>query len=143
MVDADVVARRVLALSKAIGHLKRSDADDAVRLASDAMLRAAAERWLQIAIEACIDIAYHVVAENEWTPPDAARGSFLTLAGHGVIDRDLALRLGAAAGLRNVLVHDYVAVDLERLARVVREDLDDLAQFGGVAARLVQEANGS
>lgn len=72
-----------------------------------------------------------------------ARGAFLTLAGHGLIAHDLALRLGSAVGLRNVLVHDYVTVDLERLARVVREDLDDLGLFGASAARLVQEADGA
>ena len=32
---------------------------------------------------------------------------------HGLIETDLANRLAAAAGLRNVLVHDYVSVDLE------------------------------
>ncbi len=142
MVDPDVISRRVLALSESVGHLASSDAADPVRLASDAMLRAAVERWLQVAIEACIDIAYHVVAGNEWTPPDTARGAFLALAAHGLIAHDLALRLGAAAGLRNVLVHDYVAVDLERLARVVREDLDDLARFSSAAAALVQQAQG-
>jgi uncharacterized protein YutE (UPF0331/DUF86 family) len=47
---------------------------------------------------------------------------------------DLAARLGSAAALRNVLVHDYVSVDLERLARVVRDDLGDLRTFAQIAA---------
>ena len=137
MVDPDIIARRVLALNEALGHLAQADADDASRLAADPMRRAAAERWLQVAIEACIDVAYHVVAANEWTPPETARGAFSTLAAHGLIETDLANRLAAAAGLRNVLVHDYVSVDLERLARVVREDLDDLRRFGAAAASLL------
>jgi uncharacterized protein YutE (UPF0331/DUF86 family) len=52
----------------------------------------------------------------------------------------LAARLANAAALRNVLVHDYVSVDLERLARVVREDLGDLRAFASVAAAWVTEA---
>jgi uncharacterized protein YutE (UPF0331/DUF86 family) len=36
------------------------------------------------------------------------------------------------AGLRNVLVNDYVSVDLRTLAKVVREDLGDLRAFGSV-----------
>lgn len=37
--------------------------------------------------------------------------------------------------MRNVLVHDYVSVDLERLALAVRVDLDDLREFAGYAKR--------
>lgn len=138
MTDPEVLTRRVLALNEALGHLAQSGSGDATRLSGDAMLRAATERWLQIAIEACIDVAYHLIAEQGWTPPDTARGAFLTLASHGLLDPALASRLGSAAGLRNVLVHDYAAVDLERLARVVREDLDDLRSYGAAVAKLVE-----
>ena len=50
------------------------------------------------------------------------------------MDADLASRLGRAAGLRNVLVHDYVSIDPERLVRIVRDDLADLKTFGELAA---------
>lgn len=137
MVDSDVVARRLLSLNEALEQLDATGAGDAAKLAREPILRAATERWLQVAVEACIDVAYHVVADRGWTPPDTARAAFLVLATHGIIDPELAERLGAAAGLRNVLVHDYVAVDLELLARAVRQDLDDLRRFGAVAAGLI------
>lgn len=138
MVDPEVVARRLLSLNETLIHLGRPEAGDVDRLRSDAMLRAAVERWLQLCIEACIDIAYHVVADRGWTPPDTARGAFLSLAAHDIISNDLADRLGRSAGMRNVLVHDYVDVDLDRLARTVREDLDDLRAFGAVVAELLE-----
>ncbi len=137
MVDADVIARRLLALREAIDHLERSGAGDVARLANDATLRAATERWLQVAIEACIDVAYHVIAAKEWTPPDTARRAFLMLATKTILDAELAERLAAAVGLRNVLVHDYVAVDLARLAQVVREDLGDLGRFAACIGELL------
>jgi uncharacterized protein YutE (UPF0331/DUF86 family) len=133
MVDPDVVARRLLALNEALRELDRPVARDAATLAKDSLLRAAVERWLQVAIEACIDLATHVVADEGWTPPGTAREAFLVLANHGKLPLDLAQRLGGAVGLRNVLVHDYVSVDLTRLSRTVREDLGDLREF----ARLV------
>jgi hypothetical protein len=46
MVDRDVVARRLLALNEAIAHPRRSGAGDEERLRSDALLRAATERWV-------------------------------------------------------------------------------------------------
>ncbi len=137
MVDSDVIARRVLALNEALLQLQRTEARDAERLRTDPLLRAAVERWLQVAIEACIDSAFHIVAERGWTPPDSARGAFSVLAGHGLIDGALASRLGGAASMRNVLVHDYVDVDLDRVAHAVEHDLDDLRSFGAAVAALI------
>jgi hypothetical protein len=88
------------------------------------MLRAAVERWLQVAIEACIDIATHVLASEGWTPAGSARDAFLVLANHGKIPLELAQRLGSAAGMRNVLVHDYVCrrPHPDRACRAARPD---------------------
>ena len=134
MSDPNVIARRLLALHDALGKLARPECADAERHATDAVLRAAVERWLQVAVEACIDLAHHVVASEGWTPSATARAAFATLAGHGRIPTELAARLGRAAGLRNVLVHDYVDVDLALLARVVGHDLEDLRAFARAAS---------
>jgi uncharacterized protein YutE (UPF0331/DUF86 family) len=134
MVEPDVIARRLLSLTESLKELERPAAGDARALAGDSILRAAVERWLQVAIEACIDVAYHVVASEGWTPSESGRAAFAALAAHGKIPFDLSTRLGSAAALRNLLVHDYVSIDLERLARVVREDLDDLRAFARIAA---------
>ena len=98
-------------------------------------MRAAVERWLQVALESCIDIAFHVVAAEGWAPPQSARASFLSLAAHGRLSLDLAQRLALAASLRNVLVHGYAIVDVERIAKVVRDDLGDLRLFAAATAQ--------
>ncbi len=134
MVDSDVLARRLLSLNESLRELARPEASDAQALARDSVLRAAVERWLQVAIEACMDIAYHVVASEGWTPPESGRAAFAALAAHGKIEVELAARLGGAAALRNILVHDYVSVDLELLARCVREDMGDLRALAKVAS---------
>jgi uncharacterized protein YutE (UPF0331/DUF86 family) len=132
MVDSDALARRLLTLSECLTELERPEAEDPAALARDPMLRAAVERWLQVAIEACIDIATHVLASEGWTPAGSARDAFLVLANHGKIPLELAQRLGSAAGMRNVLVHDYVAVDLIRIARAVQHDLTALRAFAAL-----------
>ena len=139
MIDEDVVARRLLSMNEALRELERDGAADERALATDSVLRAAVERWLQVAIEACIDVADHVVAAQGWTPVESARAGFARLAAHGKLPADLASRLGDAAALRNILVHDYVSVDLARLARVVREDLGDLRAFAARVAEWMRE----
>jgi uncharacterized protein YutE (UPF0331/DUF86 family) len=141
MVDSDVLARRLLVLNEALRELERPGAADASTLARDAVLRAAVERWLQVSIEACVDLANHLIASKGWTPPETGRASFLSLAAHGYLEHDLAHRMGRAVGLRNLLVHDYASVDLEQLATVVRKDLGDLRAFGMRAAGWIDGAS--
>jgi uncharacterized protein YutE (UPF0331/DUF86 family) len=140
MVDAEVVARRLLVLNDALTQLAgRAAAISGNTLRTDALLRAAVERWIQVAIDSCVDLAYHVIADNGWTPAESARAAFLRLAEHNVIDAELAARLGLAAGLRNILVHEYAEVDLEILAGAARTGIDDLRQLGAkVGLLLVQ-----
>jgi len=127
------ISRRLLSLRESLGELSRPECADGDRLLTDRTLRAAVERWMQVAIEACIDVATHEVTVRGWTPPEYSRDSFLALGGHGLIPLPLAKRLALAAGLRNVLVHDYVAVNVAQLAETVALDLKDLREFADLA----------
>lgn len=51
-----------------------------------------------------------------------------------MIPLELAQRLGGAAALRNLLVHDYAEVDVVRLAAIVKGDLGDLRALAAAAA---------
>lgn len=139
MVDPDVVARRLLILNECLTELARPQAAEPQALVADAMLRAAVERWLQLSIESCIDIASHVIASEGWVPPASGKEAFLILANHGRLPLDLATRLGLAAGMRNVLVHDYVAIDLPQLTRAIRNGLPDLREFAVCASEWIKD----
>jgi uncharacterized protein YutE (UPF0331/DUF86 family) len=139
VVDRDVVAGRLLLLTQALQDIQREFPGDTRALAASPVVRAAIERWLQIAIEVCIDVAYHVIADRGWVPPDRAADAFDLLAARGMLDADLASRLGSAVGLRNVLVHQYVKVDLERLVPMIRDGLGDLRAFAAAAASWLEE----
>lgn len=47
----------------------------------------------------------------------------------GVIEADLAQRMQAMVGFRNIAVHDYQAVNLEILRAVIEKNLSDLQGF--------------
>jgi uncharacterized protein YutE (UPF0331/DUF86 family) len=140
MGDPERISHRLLALHETLAHLARPEAADAEHLTRDPVMAAAVERWLQVAVEACIDVAFHVSANAGWTPPPSARAAFAQLAAHGRIPTDLAERLGRATAMRNVLVHDYTSVDLALVAAAVREDLGDLREFAALAATWIAAA---
>ena len=84
---------------------------------------------IQRACEAAIDLAMHVIAENSWGIPQLSREAFDFLLVRDVINQDLARRLKAMVGFRNIAVHDYQKMDLGILQQVIENHLDDLAVF--------------
>ncbi|WP_433801889.1 type VII toxin-antitoxin system HepT family RNase toxin [Actinomycetospora sp. CA-084318] len=67
-----------------------------------------------------MDIAQHLAASESWGAPATNAAAVRLLGRHGVLDPDLADRVGRAVEFRNVLVHDSVEADdsivLARLA---------------------------
>jgi uncharacterized protein YutE (UPF0331/DUF86 family) len=133
LVDPEVVHRRLRQIDRRMGWLREIAASGRDRFLADLALQAQAERHLQLAIQAVIDVALHILAEATAETPDDYGSAFLALGRAGVLDTTLAGRLRAAAGLRNVLVHAYLDVDpvqvWDHLSR-----LDDLERFAVAVA---------
>lgn len=92
----------------------------AERLTADRMLRYAVERVLTQLVDIAVAVNGHVSAARLDMAPASYRDSFLLAARAGVLPADLAERLAPSAGLRNVLTHEYVAVDLVLVVRGVQ-----------------------
>ena len=71
--------------------------------------------YLFLAIQECIDLAAHWVADEGWGEPDDAGSAFDILADRQVIDRETATTLRAAEGLRNRIAHGYALLDHARV----------------------------
>jgi uncharacterized protein YutE (UPF0331/DUF86 family) len=94
---------------------------------------------LFVAIQACLDLATHWLADEGWDVPQRYGEIFLALADHGVIPRPLALRLVAAAGLRNLVAHQYGALDWDRLYATASSSApDDREMFCAALAAKVR-----
>lgn len=103
----------------------------------DTDISSSAERQLQVAIQAVIDIGNHVVSDKDLGTPKDYKDIFRILARHKIVSKALSERLSAMAGLRNVLVHDYLDVDLKLVYRILKKDLGDLETFIKSVLKLV------
>ncbi|MBI5498444.1 MAG: DUF86 domain-containing protein [Deltaproteobacteria bacterium] len=107
-------------------------------LLRDVRERRFVEHTLQLAIQAALDVAAHIVAEGRLGEPATNRELFDLLAAHAWIDPALRDDLRRMAGFRNVLVHGYAAVDPTLVRDVVDNHLGDLERFvTAVRGRLV------
>jgi uncharacterized protein YutE (UPF0331/DUF86 family) len=108
------------------------------RLEEDRLLRYAVERILTQVVDLAVAVNGHVVAARTGAAPATYRESFGLLAQSGFLEQRLAERLAPSAGLRNVLTHEYVEVDLELVVRGVeltRTDYREYARQVAVALR--------
>jgi len=96
----------------------------------DPYLKDIVERNLEVAAQACIDIANRIITLERLEKPADAYGAIEALGEIGVLPRELAQRLAPITGLRNILVHEYLRIDwdqvLDNLQRLI--DLHKFAE---------------
>jgi uncharacterized protein YutE (UPF0331/DUF86 family) len=89
-----------------------------------------ASKYLLInVIEDALAVANHVIASEGYRSPGDYADSFRVLEEHGLLPDGLATQLSAAAGFRNLLVHEYARIDDRRVHDFMAEGLDDLRAF--------------
>src|SRR5258708_2298224 len=96
-----------------------------------------AERQLQVAIQAGIDIGNHVIADKDLGSAKDYKDIFRVLTKHKILSKPLSARLASMTGLRNVLVHDYLDIDLRIVYRILKKDLPDFEKFIAAVLKLV------
>ncbi len=126
MVDPRVFDRRLAKLEQLLQDLRRLAKLDRATFLADRGVQAQAERWLHLAAECAIDLSNHLIADRGWRTPTTNRETFQVLAENEVLTPELATRMEGWAGLRNILVHLYLQVDLEILCDVLQRDLHEL-----------------
>ena len=129
-----MVRRRLAALREALSHLRRHSGATPERLRTDVDLRWTVEHGLQLCAQNAIDIATHLATAAGLDAPDYA-SAIDRLTDTGVLPAAFGARFRRIAGFRNVLVHDYIEVDLAVVARVLDENLDDFEEFASLVER--------
>ncbi len=127
MTDADLVAKKLALLETCLADLRRLGRPD--RIESDLKERRFVEHSLQLAIQAMLDVASHIVSDERLGEPRSAAELFVLLAANGWLPAELASILRAAVGFRNVLVHGYTEVDPAIVRSTLENNLGDLEAF--------------
>jgi len=87
---------------------------------------------LQRAIQISIDIGAIVLKENKIEIPNNRSEIFTLLFENKIISRELADSLKKSVGFRNLAVHEYSKLDLEKVYSLSKNQLDFFLEFGKV-----------
>jgi uncharacterized protein YutE (UPF0331/DUF86 family) len=129
MVDKILIERIIADLKSHVKQLK--DAEDITwevyRL--DIRARRFVERTLHIVIEACIDIAQHIIADEKMREPTSYRDTFVVLVENGILQNNELPKYEAMASFRNLLVHYYERIDDSIVYGFFKQNLTDFDLF--------------
>ena len=89
----------------------------------------AVERNIEVAIQACIDIARIIIKREGFREPEDNKGVFVVLSENGIISEDSLKFLIPMAGARNVLVHGYEKIDDAIIFAVLKKHVSDFNVF--------------
>lgn len=109
--DAAVIRRKLGRITESLAALRPLARLPLAEYRQRLYERKAAERLLQEAIEAALDLNAHLIAEHGRAVPDDYYGGFLALVDLEILAESLARQLAPSAGLRNRLVHEYETID--------------------------------
>ena len=136
-IDAEVVDAKLRELAHRLRRVAAKKPSSARALSENEDLQDIVARNLSLAIQACIDIAYHLCAA-QGVVPETSGEAFAHLARKGLIARSLAQRMRRAVGFRNVLVHEYTEVDWKIVMQVIGTGTRDLAAFGKAVVAILE-----
>lgn len=135
MTDLPLIEKRLAVIDTCVSDLRALARAD--RLDTDIRERRFVERTLQVAIQAALDVASHIVSDRRLGEPATNRELFTLLERDGWVPSELRARLADMAGFRDVTVHRYDDVDLDVVRDVLKNHLVDLERFtAGVRQKL-------
>jgi uncharacterized protein YutE (UPF0331/DUF86 family) len=135
VVDSALVAAKIAAVADATARIRAVLPSTADAFNADRTVREVVTLNLFVAIQACLDLAAHWVADAGWEMPGTYADAFAALGEHGVIPRELATRLAGAAAFRNLVAHQYGVLEGRRVYALATADLGDLDVFCAMLAR--------
>jgi len=129
LTDPVLIAKRLSKLREYVELLRILSGHTREEFINDPFVIGNVERYLQLAIQIVLDIGNHIVADDRLGPVEEYRDAIRLLGQSSYLDPDLTRRLIPMAGLRNILVHDYLEIDRGRLHALLQDSLEDFELF--------------
>jgi uncharacterized protein YutE (UPF0331/DUF86 family) len=129
MVDETLILRKLSELEQYFGQITEYKETTVDEYINDWKLQRIIERTLQMMIETCVDIAGHIISDNNYRIPDSYADAFIVLSENKVIPAGLCQTMVKISKFRNIIVHHYDRVDAEIVVGILKRQLDDFNSY--------------
>ena len=140
--DRDVVTAKLESLRRYVERVRMRTSASVEALSASCDAQDILCLNLERAVQACVDIAAHIVSDSECAVPDTMAGTFDALERQGIVSRALAERMRRAVGFRNISVHAYRTLDWEIVHSIATTRLGDFVEFGRAIEAVLAASRG-
>jgi len=137
MVDRIMVLKKLASLEEYRQQLTEYSGLTVAAYRSDWKVQRIIERTLQMMIELCADIAGHIIADRGLRTPDTYADTFRVLGENTILSSEQTAGMEKMAKFRNIVVHQYEAVDAEIVVLVLQKHLGDFDRFKDAIVKAV------
>lgn len=139
MIDHESIITRLDKLREYVGYLKAIQDITLDKLKEDYILEGAICRYFQLAIECVTDIAELLISSLRLRKPKDAHEAIEVLAEKNIIPKEFSQKLAPITGFRNILVHEYLEIDLKKVHKHLKEDLQDFDFYARKITQFLQK----
>jgi len=137
LVRKDLLSVRLEKLRLYLKTLKAIQKYDPETFKKDVFIHVTAERYLHLSIECLLDIGNHIISDRGYRKPETYAEIFQILKEERVISAKMLKDLEGMAAFRNILVHDYFQLDLDKVYRIIQEKIKVMEKIARVYAELL------
>lgn len=135
MVDKNILVAKIATIEKCLKKVKEKrpstfEAFEADEDSQDILLFN-----LMQAIQGCVDLAAHIVSDEEYGMAGTMNEFFYLLHGQKIITATLQENMIKAVGFRNLVAHEYARLDLKQVYSIASNGIHDLEEFIGAIVR--------
>jgi uncharacterized protein YutE (UPF0331/DUF86 family) len=140
VVDKALLASKIAAVRDGVARIRSVLPVDRAAFVADRTAREITVLNLFVALQECLSLATHWLADRGLDVPETYADVFRRLGERGALSSDLAERLAAASGFRNLIAHQYGTLDWTRVHEIASDRLDDLLGFCDAIVAISKEA---
>lgn len=129
IVDSTSVQTKLNLMVDYLSELKIFEGFSREEIVEDLFKYRAAERLLELIIQASLDINRHLLKEIHECEPGTNSDVFLESVTVGILPEEIGVKLSEAAKFRNVLAHLYDKIDPQKVIENIQPVLRDFQSY--------------
>lgn len=125
-----------LLINKKLSDLNQNTAmlSDLRKISLESLEKSLKDQWaifygLQISIQMIIDIGNHILASLKENQIEEYIDIIDKLGDREVIPKTFSKKIRAMAGLRNLLVHEYGTINIQKIHNILQNNISDFEDF--------------
>ncbi|MDC7234655.1 MAG: DUF86 domain-containing protein [Spirochaetales bacterium] len=135
--EPDLLLAKMESLSRCILRIESKRPDNKEILINDIDIQDIIAVNLERAVQQCVDTGLHILSDYNGSSVDSMADVFLSLSDNKIISQDLANKLIAAVGFRNIAVHEYRSIDWSIVWTIIHDHLIDFRDFQKAVLNLI------